>query len=245
MESVNQRHDAPAAGHAEPESRSLPRGSAARAEVVRLVRERRYEEALGLLYQARAEDPANAELQASIAQIKEFLAGAYAKKLGGLDRVAPPVPAASGRSPDEIMVARFADGISNFEDICQMSPLGRLRTLQVLIALYQGPSAAPPVASTPPPPAVEPETPPTKRTGVASAPAPNAAPSSAPAKSEPPRVESEEDRRYHEAFARGTAAFVQRRYADAVDAFRACTELRPEDGQAQVMLRWALRDYGG
>ena len=57
-----------------------------------------------------------------------------------------------------------------------------------------------------------------------------------------PIIESEDDRRYKEAFSLGTAAFVQRRFADAVAAFRRCDELRPGDKAAQVMLRRSQRD---
>lgn len=252
MESVSLRPDAE---RPSPDSQSVPRGQtprdvlapgqAARVEVVRLVRERRYEEALALLYRARAEAPNDAELGASIAQIKEFLAGAYARKLGGLDRIAPPVPIAAGRSPDPLLVARFVDGRSTFDDICQMSPLGRLRTLQVLISLYEGSPAGEPVPiSTPPPPAVEPA-PPTKRTSAPPPEAPSQSPIAArevAVVAEPP-AESERDRRFREAFARGTAAFVQRRVEEAVEAFRVCDELRPADGPAQVMLRRALLDF--
>src|SRR5438552_1088222 len=53
----------------------------------------------------------------------------------------------------------------------------------------------------------------------------------------PPIVETENDRRYKAAFSLGTAAFIQRRFADAVAAFRSCEELRPGDKGAQVMLR--------
>ncbi|AGP37258.1 TRP-like protein [Sorangium cellulosum] len=239
----------------EPESREVPKSTPVRAEIVRLVREKRYEEALAVLYRARAEAPEDRELQTSIERIKEFLAGAYAKRLGGLDQVAGPIPVSAGRSPDALLVARYIDGSSTFDDIVQMSPLGRLRTLQVLVGLYTGREVASPFSEKTPqswrrqmdtlPSAVSSDpAPPTmpERGLVRRAPEPPA-PTSAPFT---PRVyETEEDRRYREAFARGTAAFVQRRYDEAIEAFEACGRMRPGDSASSVMLRRARRDLGG
>ncbi|XXX82334.1 TRP-like protein [Sorangium sp. So ce134] len=242
----------------EPESREVPKSTPVRAEVVRLVREKRYEEALAVLYRARAEAPDDRELQTSIERIKEFLAGAYAKRLGGLDQVAGPIPVSAGRSPDALLVARYIDGSSTFDDIVQMCPLGRLRTLQVLVGLYTGREVASPFSerttqswrrqmdtlpsegSGDPAPPTMPERGLQRRSPE---PPPASAPASAPFT---PRIyETEEDRLYREAFARGTAAFVQRRYDDAIQAFEACARMRPGDTASSVMLRRARRDLGG
>ncbi len=124
--------------------------TAMRADVVRLVRDRRYEEALSVLYAARAESPNDKDLQTSIQQIKEFLVGSYAKRLGGLDRVAGPIPVTAARSPDALLVARYVDGTSTFDDISRTCPLGRVRTLQVLVELYRsGEPVAAAIAETP------------------------------------------------------------------------------------------------
>jgi hypothetical protein len=53
-------------------------------------------------------------------------------------------------------------------------------------------------------------------------------------------VETEEDRRYKEAFARGTAAFIQRRFSDAAEQFDACLRVRPADRAADVMFKRSL-----
>lgn len=194
-----------------------PNASAAlvRADVLVLLREKRYEEALARLYEARAETPDNAELQKGIDQVKEFLVGAYAKRLGGLDQVAHPIAPASARSPDMVLLARYIDGTSTYGDLAEMCPLGRLRTLQVLVEMY--PRA--PSSTLPPPPAPEP--PPE------------------------PAVEEPEAREYREAFTRGTAAFIQARADDAIEAFETCERLRPGDAAAAVMLRRARRDLIG
>jgi hypothetical protein len=216
-----------------------------RADVLVLLRERRYEEALARLYQARAESPGSVELQKGIDQVKEFLIGAYAKRLGGLDQVAKPIAPAAGRSPDVVLLSRYIDGSSTYGDLAEMCPLGRLRTLQVLMEMY--PRAGNPAGA----PGLEPEAP---HSGPRSTDAPAApqvqvvdlieepAPETARSVAPPPAPETPEARAYREAFARGTAAFIQARFADAVEAFEACAQLRPGDTAADVMLRRARRD---
>jgi hypothetical protein len=217
-----------------------------RADVLVLLRERRYEDALAVLYRARADSPDSAELQKSIDQIKEFLVGAYAKRLGGLDEIAPPMPVNGARSPDVVLVSRYINGSSTFGDIAQMSPLGQLRTLQVLVGLYKKADAAPASADAERARsgvhAIAPATngPQSAQVQLPSDVAPDTArsPSALPA----PAAETDEDRRYKEAFALGTAAFIQRRFAAAVAAFGVCDGLRPGDKAAQVMIRRAQRD---
>lgn len=218
-----------------------------RADVLVLLREKRYEEALARLYQARAENPDSVELQKSLEQVKEFLIGAYAKRLGGLDQVPVPVPATSGRSPDVILLSRYIDGTSSYGDIAEMCPLGRLRTLQVLVELYAPQGAAPGASATPHSErrpveagATRPEPLTLIGPSTLEEPAPDTARSASsmpPAEPEAPNAQP-----YREAFARGTAAFIQRRFADAVDAFQECAALRPGDAGAEVMLRRARRD---
>lgn len=121
---------------------------ALRAELVPLLQAKRYEDALSLLYRARSVWPNDEELQVSIEQVKGFLVIKYARKLGGLDRVAPPLPGGSVRTPEVMLLSRYINGYSTFDDLAQVSPLGRLRTLQVLVSLY--------TESTPPPIDAEP-----------------------------------------------------------------------------------------
>jgi hypothetical protein len=220
-----------------------------RADVLVLLREKRYEEALARLYQARSEAPDSVELQKGIDQVKEFLIGAYAKRLGGLDQIPQPIAPQAGRSPDVVLLSRYIDGATSYGDIAEMSPLGRLRTLQVLIEMYGGRSSpAPAVPASRPAPAMprsesrlleqhqpvpaDDPLPETARSGSSAPPPPPP----------PPPAETPEDRLYRETFARGTAAFIQGRFADAVEAFEACAKLRPGDGPSEVMLRRARRD---
>ena len=217
-----------------------------RADVLVLMREKRYEEALALLYRARSESPGNAELQKSIDQIKEFLIGAYAKRLGGLDRIAKPIAPTSGRSPDMVLISRYIDGASTFGDVAQMCPLGQLRTLQVLVAMYPRAEATTAADSGPPHSGLRsPASPPEGAAVItlveaAEEPAPETA-RSASVNAAPP-VETDDAKQYREAFVLGTAAFIQRRFEDAVAAFEACARLRPGDTAAEVMLRRSLSD---
>lgn len=217
-----------------------------RSDVLVLLREKRYEEALARLYQARAESPGSVELQKGIDQVKEFLIGAYAKRLGGLDQVAKQMAPAAGRSPDMVLLSRYIDGVTSYGDLAEICPLGRLRTLQVLVEMYAPKASAElearsgprPLEALPPPmprievitPSEEP-VPETARSG-----------SSLPPPASTPVDDSPEAREYRAAFGRGTAAFIQGRYADAVAEFESCARLRPGDAAADVMLRRARRD---
>jgi hypothetical protein len=147
-----------------------------------------------------------------------------------------------------VLLSRYIDGTSTYGDLAQMCPLGRLRTLQVLIEMYAQPQVIP--APT------EPEAPysgPRPLDDVArpalvialreagEEPAPDTARS--PAVTPPEVVVEEPDaRRYRELFALGTAAFIQRRYDDAIEAFEGCAALRPVDGPTEVMLRRCRRE---
>ena len=202
-----------------------------RADVLVLLREKRYEEALARLYQARSDSPGSIELQKGIDQVKEFLIGAYAKRLGGLDQIAKPIAPAAGRSPDVVLVSRYIDGVSSYGDLAEICPLGRIRTLQVLIEMYGSGSIPESLGSVQ---VVQPSDASTSSTerSVGVTPLPPA----------PAIDDSPEAVAYRASFARGTAAFVQGRFADAIEAFEACARLRPGDAAADVMLRRARRD---
>ena len=217
---------------------SDPSAALVRSDVLVLLRQKRYEEALARLYQARTDTPGSTELQKGIDQVKEFLVGSYAKRLGGLDQVARPVEPASGRSPDMVLLSRYIDGVTTYGDLAAICPLGRLRTLQVLTEIY---------AKTAEPPAVERAVePPVSDARLVAEPAdaPETArsPTSMPPPPAPPIDDSPEARAYRAAFGKGTAAFIQGRFADAIEAFETCAALRPGDGAANVMLRRARRD---
>jgi hypothetical protein len=217
-----------------------------RSDVLVLLREKRYEEALARLYQARAETPDSVELQKGIDQVKEFLTGAYAKRLGGLDQVAKAIAPTAGRSPDMVLLCRYIDGATTYADLSAICPLGRLRTLQVLVEMYAPkPSPADAAAQSGSRP-LDSLPSPTMRVELIERdePVPETARSgsTAPPPASAPVDDSPEAREYRAAFGRGTAAFIQHRFADAVEAFDECARLRPGDKAADVMLRRARRD---
>jgi hypothetical protein len=232
---------------------SLLKLGSLREDVIALVRDKRYEEALSILYRARSEAPEDRGLSRSIERLKEFLVVAYAKQLGGLDRTAGPLPLDAARTPDVALLARYIDGVSSYGDVAQMCPLGQVRTLQVLVGLYTG--KEPPRIQSVRPLSSSPEEPSsglraydgalaTYGAGSGDERVPDTARSGAATLSVR-GAETEEDRLYKESFARGTASFVQGRYAEAADAFDACLKARPADRAAEVMLRRSLAQGEG
>jgi hypothetical protein len=217
---------------------SDPSAALVRSDVLVLLRQKRYEEALARLYQARTESPGSTELQKGIDQVKEFLVGSYAKRLGGLDQIAQPVEPASGRSPDMVLLSRYIDGVTTYGDLAAICPLGRLRTLQVLTEIYAKavePPASDARLTAGPTGCGEPAEP-------VDAPETARSPTSIPPPVSAPVDDSPEARAYRAAFGQGTAAFIQNRFADAIEAFETCDRLRPGDAAANVMLRRARRD---
>jgi tetratricopeptide (TPR) repeat protein len=230
-----------------------------RNELVALLRAKRHEEALALLYRALAESPAAPELQRGIDHLKNFLIVGYAKRLGGLDRVAPPVPAAISRKPEAMLVGRYIDGVATFGDIAQTCPLGLLRTLQVLVGVFAPPTAdegEPSSRGKVPSEAASAREPASVLSLVtrlqgpveSSELKPSSAPGSArmlpaaPASAAAETPEAELEKTYRALFAAGTTAFVQRRFREAVDAFEECARLRPDDKAVHVMLRRSQQD---
>jgi hypothetical protein len=131
-----------------------------------------------------------------------------------------------------VLLSRYIDGATTYGDLAEMCPLGRLRTLQVLTEMYPRPPASEsrPLAHLEEV-VVDPVDEPAPETARSASAIPIA-----------PAVEDPDARLYREAFTRGTAAFIQSRFADAVEAFEACAQLRPGDAPAEVMLRRARRD---
>lgn len=237
------------------EGEAFQKGSL-RDDVAVLLRERRFEDALAVLYKAKAAAPSDAEIQTAIDQLKDFLVTNCAKQLGGLDKVAPPLPRQAPKTPATMMLAQYIDGRTTFGDIAQVCPLGQLRTLQVLVELYASRSLhstelSPPASGLRQPSGAiladdefDPSTTRSQLPGGSS----SRVPSVIPSPSNVPGLgtfvaENDDDRRFKELFAAGTTAFIQRRFKDAVEAFQECMKLRPEDKSADVMFKRANRDY--
>jgi hypothetical protein len=114
----------------------VPSGGSVRAELEQLLAERRYEEALQLLYAARRQAPEAPDISRGIQLIKQRLIRRYLHQIGNLDEVPRVVavdPAALADEEQELV--RLADGISSFGDIAQESRLGRFETYRRLAGL--------------------------------------------------------------------------------------------------------------
>jgi hypothetical protein len=223
-------------------------------DVAVLLRERRFDDALALLYKAKAATPADTEIQTAIDQLKDFLITNCAKQLGGLDKVAPPLPRQAPKTPAAMMLAQYIDGRATIGDIAQVCPLGQLRTLQTLVELYASRSLhavdlAPPTSGLRSYAHDADEEEHSRSRSRSPSALPSRPPSVHPSPSTPPPglgtfvAETTDDFRFKELFASGTAAFIQRRFKDAVDAFEECMKLRPEDKSAEVMYKRSLKDY--
>ncbi len=198
-----------------------------RDEVLALVKGRDYDAALAALYRVRATRPDDEEVRVSIQSLKEHVCTGLAASLGGLDGVPQRRLVSEARTPEALAVLRLVDDHQTFDDIASTSPLGRLRTLRVLLELFpaarvmcrpnrrrtlefaavSGPTEPPPtipsIPATPSPP------------GVTARP-----------------VSSEFTRTFQEA----TAAYLARNFEEAERLFGRCVELEPNDRRARVSL---------
>ncbi|MBX7197653.1 MAG: tetratricopeptide repeat protein [Sandaracinaceae bacterium] len=218
-----------------------------RAEVIELVRQRNFEGALARLYAERRISPRDAEITASIQRLKEHRLHALAGAIGGLDRVPLRSELHPPRTLEHAVVARLVDDVASADDIARSSPLGRVRTLEVLLDLTHTelpPSTGPlwvgemrqqleraraeGEAHTPPPVASQP-------TPVASQPAPSIAPAHVSAPTPAPSAPPESG--FDVAFRQGMEAYMARRFDEAEQLFERCLALRPDDARASVNLQ--------
>src|SRR5438132_6367066 len=102
--------------------------NALKGQIAALLWEKRYEEALELLYAARWHTPDAPEISRGINLLKERLVRRYVEELGDLDAVpsiAPGVNRATIEIADEERaLLHLVDGISSFTDIAHQSRLG-------------------------------------------------------------------------------------------------------------------------
>lgn len=231
-----------------PVSRPLPaldelhHGISDREAFERLLREKRFEEALEFLYKERERAPEDASITRGIRALKDHLTARYGRELGSLDQVpvvlAPPeerrlLPA------EKRDLLRLVDGIATFGDVLISSRFGRFETCRLLaLMLKRGvigvrPHSAEPTVldprelarPAPTPPVAEP--PSTTRPVVDEHPP---APASAP----PPASHTDP---YAELFASATEAYLRRDYDEALRLFEECVRQRPQDRRAEYNLR--------
>jgi len=265
-----------AASSAPPPSRpgeSEPRADSAvampmRPRLERLLREHRYEEALALLYSARASNPKNSEIPKSIRLLRERLTADYAQRLGDLDRVPTLAPGALELNGEEQQVAALIDGISSYLDIATASPIGRLPTLRILSALEASGQLIPMAVPGGPPTShagvagsrisrpqprdlfasdhdSEPDsgTPPTLRRPTDSTRSREPDRAARPLHATLPGTDSA-DSEYARLFARATQAYLVRDMGLAMELFSECCRRRPEDPRPHHNLKTLSRRAG-
>lgn len=113
-------------------SESFPVGG---NEIVHLVRDRRYEEALARLQLLATEHPHDRSIHASIRAISDRLVAVYAGALGGMDAILAP-GRATGVTSSERAVVDLVDGVRTVGDVTRSAPLGRLETLRILARVF-------------------------------------------------------------------------------------------------------------
>lgn len=177
---------------------------------VLLLREKRFEEALTVLYRLREHAPDNGSVARGIQHLKQRVLEGYLAQLGDLDRVPSRGPrAADGLAPEAAALLRLVDGISCLGDLLESSRLGRLPTARLLVQLVDSGCA---VLGSPAP-----------QLRLVPAPPPSAP---RPAPVEPPRAPVAD---FALIFRQATAHYLSREYDDALRLFRRCLELHPDD----------------
>jgi len=115
-------------------------GHGTRAELEQLLAERRYEEALELLFEARRQNPTAPDISRGIQLLKQRLVRRYLHQIGNLDHV-PKLAIAEAEvgglklEEEERELLRLVDGISSFGDIAHESRLGRFETFRIFAKL--------------------------------------------------------------------------------------------------------------
>ncbi len=201
-------------------------GEVGREKLVKLIEERRYDEALAILYRLREETPGDTSISRSIRLVKDRLTVEYSRRVGHLDQV-PRLRVDRNTirglqlTSDEQEILGLVDGIACYSDILEVSRLGRFYTYRYLADfLSQGLlESTPPPSSALPPPAPRPAS-----TDTAAPRAPLAAPP-APAPAAKPNAAAA----YDALFDRAMQAYLRRDVPEALRLFEECKTIRPDD----------------
>lgn len=202
-----------------------------KAQFEDLLRQKRYEEALAVLYRMRRVAPENASVSRGITLLKDTLFEQYLEQLGTLDGVPTLEMDLSAVSGDEAHVARLVDGIATLADVFAASKLGRAETAKVLVELLERGQLA------------------LHTSGIRSSPTtiqfvlPAAAPVGSVADVVSAPAADEEDALFQSA----TDAYLERRYAEALALFRRGAARSPGDKRVAhnvALLEQLLREQG-
>lgn len=181
-----------------------------KAEFVTLLRERRFEEALTVMYRIREVTPDNQSVSRGIQLLKDKLQTEYLQALGNLDQVPDVSGDVSTATSDEQVVLRLLDGIVSTSDVLESSRLARLQTLRALVGLVDRRVV-------------------TLRAPRPSAPTTHRPPTPPPSPVSTPEVKVEGAGSFERLFTDGTQAYLRRDYAKALGCFEECLSLRPMD----------------
>src|SRR3954470_5713571 len=113
-----------------------------RAKLTRLLKERRYEEALEMLLRARQQTPDDPTISRSVRLLKDKLTIKFAEAVASLDvvvRCTIPDAALSSLSLsfEERGVLALVDGIATFGDVVDASPHGKFATYRALATFLE------------------------------------------------------------------------------------------------------------
>lgn len=233
-----------------------------RPALERLLAERRYEDALLLLYRERSKTPEDPAITRGIRMLKEHLTVRFARELGSLDRI-PVLLAGSEQlaraTAEQRQVLRLIDGLATLGDVLQSSRLGRFETYRLLATMLQRgvistrapsifmPAVRPPerAPSQRPPP---PSEPPSTHKSPSSSPI-SAEPTTTPRASVPPHsgllaTEPATDE-YELLFSHATEAYLSGDHGSAMALYEQCHSQRPDDGRVRNNLeRLRMRKRG-
>jgi tetratricopeptide (TPR) repeat protein len=208
-----------------------PQTTLSRTDIERLLREGNYEEALRILYTARARSPQDTGIARSIQVLRERLSAAYSRELVDLDLVPVLSGHASGAAltDEEQQVLSLVDGISSYGDIVAASPLGRLPTLRALCGFVRQSLCKADTSE---------DTEADANSDLTSEPQSETNLRAAPVYAADPEPESRilpDD--YESVFRRATQAYMMRDFPTALELFAECARRRPEDPRPEYNLK--------
>ncbi len=188
-----------------------------RRRVAALVAEKKYEEALEVITEARRLDPGDQSLSRSMSLLKQHLGARYRARLGRLEEV---VTKHETRCPEDIdpRVWILLDGITTIADIVELSPIGEFRTLRALCLMLDSGAVARGTRSDV---AKEPAT--VKSNATKEPATVNRNPTK-----EPPTAKSNA---YDDLFREASTCYLRRDYQKAIDLFELCLVRSPNDSR--------------
>jgi tetratricopeptide (TPR) repeat protein len=108
-----------------------------RAELVRALKERRFEDALVLLEAARARAPEDGAIARGITAIRDHVVTRLARRLGGFEAILEARPANDSLAPEAQAVLDAIDGRATLGEVLARSQLDRYETCSMIEAMLR------------------------------------------------------------------------------------------------------------